>query len=39
MIFSYNYDMLCNTESTMIFDYIRHSRRNKLDYVAAPIYS
>jgi hypothetical protein len=39
MDFAYNYDMLCDQEMTMSFDYVRHSRKKRLTYVACPVYS
>ena len=39
MDYAYNYDMLCDAERTLSFDYIRHSRKDRLTYVASPFYS
>jgi hypothetical protein len=38
MDYAYNYDMLCTHEETMAFDYVRHSRKKRLSYVASPVY-
>jgi hypothetical protein len=38
MDYAYNYDMLCDAERTLSFDYIRHSRKDRLTYVASPFY-
>jgi hypothetical protein len=38
MDYAYNYDMLCDSEISIGFDYVRHSRRKTLEYVAAPFY-
>lgn len=39
MDYAYNYDMLCDNEQCMSFDYVRHSRDERYKYIAAPTYN
>jgi hypothetical protein len=38
MDYAYNYDMHCDSEISIGFDYVRHSRIKRLEYVATPFY-